>query len=209
MKKLFILFSVLLSCIFLNSQQLYAKKDAKCAYVYFDSDDNWVIQDSLIKITTAISSFQYTDKIGSRTFTSTATVLFSLENLSDEILYVDLGSSFIIRNQLPEMLWNNSQHIVTEGKSTGASVNIGAITNAMGIGGSIGSLANGVSVGGSNSTSQSTLTQQERILRLPPFSSQTFMKNIFAPGMGGLGWKKEAKWRILNTLTFYAPNFSR
>jgi len=71
------------------------KKEAKFGYVFFESEKNWVVEDSLIRISVTITSHSYTDKVvATRSFSSDAWVSIEVENMSDEIVYIDLGSSF-------------------------------------------------------------------------------------------------------------------
>jgi len=87
-------------------------------------------------------------------------------------------------------------------------VNLGAATSALGIGGIVGTLANGVSIGGGNSISTSTVTQAERVLRLPPFAEQVFSTQLYRPGMSGLGWKKSCSWKVIDAMTMSNPNIA-
>ncbi len=185
------------------------KNEAKFGYLFFESEKNWVAEDSLIRLSASITSFAHTDKlIGSRAFSSNAWITVKVENPSDDILYIDLGSSFILRNRQAQMLWDNSQKVVTNGSSSGGSVNLGAVTDAIGIGGIAGTLASGISIGGGNSSSASIVTQAERVLRLPPFAEQVFTMQIFMPGMGGLGWKTSPSWRLIDGMTMSNPNIT-
>ena len=65
----------------------------------------------------------------------------------------------------------NRQISVTSGDASGASLGLGSVAGALGVGGVLGTIAGGVSVGGSTSSSVSTSYAQQRILAIPPQSS--------------------------------------
>jgi len=183
------------------------KKEAKFGYIFFESEKNWVVEDSLIRVSVLIASDTQSNNGFCASYTSHPCITVKVENLSDEIVYIDLGSSFFLRNKQALMLWDNSQTVVTNGASTGGSVNLGAVTDAMGIGGIVGTLASGVSIGGGNSTSTSTVTQAERVLRLPPFAEQVFTMQLYMPGISGFGWKySDGIRRYIDAITMYNPN---
>ena len=89
-------------------------------------------------------------------------------NKTDQVIFVDKGSSFAYKNKAPVCLFQNSSH--TTGKTTGggASINLGSITGALGIGGIAGTLANGVNVGGGKAAQNSTTTYEQRVLAIAP-----------------------------------------
>jgi len=185
------------------------KKEAKFGYLFFESEKNWVAEDSLIRVSASITS--NTDTFVDlliRFYTSNPWITVKVENLSDEIVYIDLGSSFFLRNKQAQMLWDNSQKVVTNGSSAGGSVNLGAVTGAMGIGGIVGTLASGISIGGGNSASTSTVTQAERVLRLPPFAEQEFTIQLYLPGIRGFGWRKSNNGisRNIDAITMHNPH---
>lgn len=92
-----------------------------------------------------------------------------LTNNSNNMIYVDLGNTFFITNGESIRYYVPSMTSNTQGVATGGSLNLGAVANAMGAGGtSIGKLASGVTVGRTNSSSSTTATFSERILSLPP-----------------------------------------
>lgn len=92
-----------------------------------------------------------------------------LHNKTDNIIYVDLGSTFrIMADGSSKVYYDNSQTTISKGGGSGASVNLGAIANVAGISGALGTLANGVNVSGGNSASSSKVYTKQRIISIPP-----------------------------------------
>lgn len=93
-------------------------------------------------------------------------------NKTDKPIYVDLGNCFATCEQSSERskcLFDPSKTTtVSDSSSSGASFNLGAITNALGIGGIIGSLANGLSIGGGGTAGISTTYNSQRIVIVAP-----------------------------------------
>ena len=93
-----------------------------------------------------------------------------LENHTDKTLYVDLGNSFVMRNQESSPYYVPSVTSSMSSSTGGGSVNLGAVTGAMGIGGAVGTLASGVNVGGSSTSGEVTTTYAQRVVAIPPMS---------------------------------------
>jgi len=94
-----------------------------------------------------------------------------IENTTDEMMYIDLGNTTFRTNSTASTYYVNSSTTKTKSSGGGASVNIGSITGALGIGGIIGAVAHGVNVGGGNSSSTSTTVYAERIITVAPHST--------------------------------------
>lgn len=96
-----------------------------------------------------------------------------LHNKTGQILYIDLANTFrIFTDGTSESYFSTEQTTVTHGNSSGAGLNIGGITNLLGIGGALGTLANATTVGGSNQHSASTTYTSQRYLAIPPHSKK-------------------------------------
>ena len=90
-------------------------------------------------------------------------------NKTDQIIYIDLGSTFrVMKDGFSKVYYDNSQTTINKGRGSGASLNIGAIAGAVGVGGALGSLANGVNVGGGNSSTVSKIYAKQQIIAIPP-----------------------------------------
>ncbi len=101
-----------------------------------------------------------------------------VRNKTDRPVYIDLASCYRIMNGgYAAPYYTNSVYSETNGASRGASLNLGAVAGALGIGGAAGTIAGGVSVGGGTSRSIGISTVEQQIITIPPFSSVTL------PGM--------------------------
>lgn len=106
-------------------------------------------------------------------YLSTFGLAVTLQNKSDKTIYVDLGTSYFILGGEAVPYYIPQATSTTKGHGTGASVNLGAIAGAAGIGGAVGTLASGINVGGGQSSSTSTTTYSQRIISIPPMSSKS------------------------------------
>lgn len=93
-----------------------------------------------------------------------------IENKTDRTIYLDLANCFLILDNEAEAYYVPTATQVTNSSSSGASVNVGAITGALGVGGVVGTLANGVNVGGGSTSTTSNITYSQRVLIIPPKS---------------------------------------
>ena len=99
----------------------------------------------------------------------------NIKNKSDKIIYIDKGNCFRVENLLNKnyCYYDNSQQLtVTTGSSSGGALGLGSVASVLGIDGTIGQLAGGVSLGGSSLNSKSITYSQQRILAIPPHSSE-------------------------------------
>lgn len=129
----------------------------------------------------------------------------SLQNKSNKTVYVDLGTSYFILGGEATPYYIPQATSTTKGHGTGASVNLGAVTGAAGIGGAVGTLASGINVGGGQSSSTSTTTYSQRIISIPPMSSKTLeVKSIEEDWTGeNRNYGGNGKTAILNKYTAY------
>lgn len=128
-------------------------------------------------------------------------------NLTDKTIYIDKGNSFcvykvkemgpnskmnfidfygwcehtFIKNDMWRTYYDNTITQSTYGSGTGVGLNMGAVAGALGVGGPIGTLASGVTVSRSEMQSTTTVTQQERIIPIPPHSSSIISDSFAAP----------------------------
>lgn len=92
-------------------------------------------------------------------------------NKTDHPIYVDLASCYKIMNDGYSMSYfNNSIYKKGVTNTTGASMNMGAVAGALGVGGVLGKLASGLNVGGAAGSSTEIITAEQRILTIPPRS---------------------------------------
>lgn len=99
-------------------------------------------------------------------------------NKTNRPVYIDLANSFKFSGDgTARPYYTNSVYQEGGSSGRGASLNLGAVTGALGIGGAVGTLASGIGVGGGSSKSASISTAEERILMIPPKGS------VFMPPM--------------------------
>lgn len=99
-----------------------------------------------------------------------------IRNKTARAIYVDKAACFAVSSiGTTKTYFDSQEYTVTETKNTssGASVNLGSVANALGVGGVVGTLANGVSVGGDKGSFNAATTthKDNRILTVPPHAS--------------------------------------
>lgn len=124
--------------------------------------------ESLISSTDAEAQFRPTENEYGRLIYNLA-----IKNNCTQTIYVDLASSFVISSKGDsKSFFSNETITVSTSKSSGGSFRLGALTNALGIGGIVGTLANGVSVGSGSSNDMTKIYQQQRVVVVPPKCSE-------------------------------------
>lgn len=103
---------------------------------------------------------------------------YTITNKTKSPIYIDLAQVFKtykggISDGLTSPWYDNTVYNGSNESGGGASLGLGAVTNALGIGGIVGTVANGVSIGGGKTGSASESKQMERILIIPPMSSRS------------------------------------
>lgn len=114
-------------------------------------------------------------------------------NKSDSMMYIDMAESYHILNGTAQQLYTNSVTTDFSSGSRNTTVNLGSITNALGVGGVVGTLAHGVNVGGSNTSGSSTQIFEERYISIPPMSRKPVKSAIFEQESREIG---NARWMI-------------
>ncbi|MBQ9671270.1 MAG: hypothetical protein IJV34_00270 [Prevotella sp.] len=113
-----------------------------------------------------------------RTFGLYVNFFVQIYNKTDQIVYIDLGSTFrIMKDGSSKVYYDNSQTTINKGNGSGASINLGAIAGATGIGGAVGTLANGVNVGGVSNSSVSKVYAKQQIIAIPPHGKMPLEKD--------------------------------
>lgn len=138
------------------------------------------------------------------------TMRIKVVNKSDKILFVDLGTSFIKKNDVASVIYTPTITSTMVGQSVGIGVNAGSIANAVGIGGMVGTALNGINVGGSKGSSVTTTTYAQRFVSVPPKSavlledipiltpgSEKALGNLFYFKEMGMG-KQKCLWCLSN-----------
>ena len=103
------------------------------------------------------------------------TASFTISNLSDKSMVVDLGETYVmLYDREPYRLYENSVTTMTKSATSGGIVNMGAVANVLGVGGAAGTLANGINVGRASTDGVSVQYIQERYVSLPAKTRKTF-----------------------------------
>ena len=126
-----------------------------------------------------------------------APYVIKLRNKTDNFIYIDLANCFkIYPDGNPVCYYESKQTTISNGTASGGSIGLGAITNAVGIGGVVGTIANGVSVGGGSNSSASTTYVQQRILTIPPQSIVSLRE--FKDDGAGKNWRVITNSEVFN-----------
>lgn len=95
---------------------------------------------------------------------------FVVYNKTSQVLFLDKANSFAYTNGQPQTLFTNAAYTTGKNTGSGASVNLGSVAGAIGIGGAVGSLLGGVNVGGGNSVTNTTTVYEQRVIAVAPQS---------------------------------------
>lgn len=203
MKKYFFTFLLVIIC----ATVCFGKAPkAKFGYMFFYADSSLTYNDPQVKASISIKDGCVHHRELGHVLFNNPEMIVKIENTTTKVIFFDLAQCFIIRNKKAEMFWDNSQKISTTGSNKGASMNLGAITNAVGASGVIGTLANGLTIGGGKNSSTSTITQNERILRIPPLSEEIIQIPIYSSSLTTLGYKKKNSSWYGETISYLNPN---
>ena len=145
----------------------FKEKQARMMFPVYGITCNSVLSDSHITISFSKIYTEYKPKVLDG-------YSISIENKSDETIYIDLANSFKIDdmgNSVP--YFSNKTYTTNKSSSSGGSLNLGAVTGAIGMGGAVGTLANGVNVGGGSTKGTSVTETEERIMIIPPHGKRT------------------------------------
>lgn len=133
---------------------LPASATRKGVYAFFHRP-NVLVEDANIQMALVIDSINNT-------------ACLMVRNKTAEVLYLDKANSFSYLNGTPKCLFSNSAQKEASTSGGGASVNLGAVAGAVGIGGALGSLLGGVNLGGGRGVENATIYYEQRILALAP-----------------------------------------
>ena len=102
-------------------------------------------------------------------------------NNTDSIMYIDMAKSYYMSNGVARQLYSNSVTTNFSSGTQGATVNMGSVASAMGVGGALGTLARGVNVGASNTSGTSTQVFEEQYITIPPLSRKQVKSFLSEP----------------------------
>lgn len=140
----------------------FKDKLARRMFAVWGITDNSILSDSHISVCFS-KIYSYDVVVGYAIF---------VQNKSDETVYIDLANSFKISDKgISTPYYSNKTYTVNKSSGSGGSINVGAVANAIGVGGTVGTLASGLNVGGGTSSGTTVTETEERILTIPPHSS--------------------------------------
>lgn len=152
---------------FITVNAINAKK-ANAVWYFLAKKQNTVLQDSNVNVQYGIyTKFANTDyNLGPY-----PTMRIKVTNKTDKIIFIDLGTSYLKKNDIASVIYTPTITTTMTGQSIGAGVNLGNIADAVGIGGMVGTALGGVTIGGNKGSSASTTTYAQRFLSVPPKSA--------------------------------------
>lgn len=149
-------------------------KKSKIYYFLFESASQWKQEDSVVQVTYDI---QYGDGTAGNGYDySYPYMVVKVKNKTMNTIYVDLAKCFLVKGEESYTYYTPGETRTTTGGSTGVSVNMGSVANAVGVGGVVGGLASGVNVGGSKQSSTTNVEYAQRIIAIPPMSAKVLEK---------------------------------
>lgn len=95
-----------------------------------------------------------------------------IKNKTNNTIYVDKANTFrVYTDGSYKTYFDATQINITKGRSSGVGINLGGITDVLGIGGTAGTLANSTSVGGTSQNAVTKTYSQQRIIAIPPHAT--------------------------------------
>lgn len=149
------------------SNTICAKK-ANAVWYFLEKASSSVTQDENISVQYGIYTKYANEDYGQAPY---PTMRIKVTNKSDKIIFIDLGTSYLKKNDVAFVIYTPTITSRMTGQTVGVGVNAGAIADAVGIGGMVGTALNGVNIGGSKSSSVTTTTYAQRMVSVPPKSS--------------------------------------
>ena len=149
------------------------KKNATLLYCVFRPTEESVLADANVEMAAKC--------VYEENYIAEAKYVVSIKNKTNKTIYIDLGNSYFLRGEWSEAYYVPTVSSTTSGVSSGVGVNLGAVTGAMGVGGSVGKLASGINVGTGNSEYNTTVTYSQRVISIPPKSSKNLDPMVIIP----------------------------
>lgn len=174
------------------SNTIYAKK-ANSVWYFLAKTVESVTEDDNISVQYGLYTKYANEEYGQAPY---PTMRIKVTNKSDKIIFIDLGTSYLKKNDIAFVIYTPTITSKMTGQSVGIGVNAGAIANAVGIGGMMGTALDGINISGNKGSSVTTTTYAQRMVSVPPKSS-VFLEDIpiLTPGsekaLGDLFYYKE------------------
>ena len=103
--------------------------------------------------------------------TNNPAIRFAIKNKTNQTIYLDLANTFYVSLGQSICYYIPSSTTNSHSSSGGGSINLGAVTGALGLGGAVGTIANGVNVGGGSTNTTTNTTYSQRIVAIAPQST--------------------------------------
>lgn len=168
-------------------------KKANAVWYFLEKTSSSVTQDENISVQYGIYTKYANEDYGQAPY---PTMRIKVTNKSNKIIFIDLGTSFLKKNNVAFVIYTPTITSTMTGQSVGVGVNVGSIANSVGIGGMVGTALSGVNVGGNKGSSVTTTTYAQRFVAVPP-QSAVLLEDvpILTPGsekaLGDLFYYKE------------------
>ena len=93
--------------------------------------------------------------------TNNPAISFSIKNKTNQTIYLDLANTFYVSLGQSICYYILSSTTNSHSSSGGGSINLGAVTGALGVGGAVGTIANGFNVGWKSHATLTLLAKQD------------------------------------------------
>lgn len=139
-----------------------------------------VISSSILSTDDIEITFKHVDH--RTTFEDRLKYAIMIKNKTSRVIYIDKAACLgTYSTGETKKYYNPEEYTVTEGadSGSGASVNLGSVANALGVGGVVGTLAGGVNVGGNKGkfSSVTKTYKEDRLITIPPHASVALSKD--------------------------------
>ena len=160
--------SIILALLVIASVQIVNAKKANAVWYFLAKTDSSISQDENISVQYGIYTKFANENYNLGPY---PTMRIKVINKTDSIIYVDLGTSYIKKNDIATVIFTPTITSTMTGQSMSVGVNMGAVADAVGIGGMVGTALGGVNVGGTKGASVATTTYAQRFVSVPPRSA--------------------------------------
>ncbi len=154
-------------------------KPAKSAYLIFGMDSNSVLSNDNIEINFVRKIEKHmagTPKDKKNGYCDYVVNYIFITNKTNKVIYIDKANCFrsIEKSTEPiRVYYNESKHLsVSENSGSGVALGLGAVANAVGVGGVAGKLASGITIGGGSGSTSTTSYGNDRVIAIPPRTSR-------------------------------------
>lgn len=148
MKKIIFLLCISFICINVSAKRVGV-------FCFFADNGSQIYEDEIVKL-----AIIFDDNSGQ----------LAIYNKTDNVIYIDRGSSFAYINDNPETFFQNKAYTTSHTTGNSTSLNLGGIANALGINGLAGGLLQGTTVSEGNAVQNGVTVYEQRIIAVAPKS---------------------------------------